>query len=585
MPFTVGKLIEGRQKPIVTTADQPLQEALTRMLEHGYSQLPVVDADGKPIAMITSDSVVRALNNLRVKTSDLRVYDALTKKPHEYRPEDEIFDVLDALRDSSAVLIVDGKRELVGIVTSWDTMEYFRQRAQDTMYVQEIEDALKNYINAAFTQPSGDIDEDKRTAAIDEITPSNQDLRGPFQQALVAYLQLQGDPQPKPHGQSVSDAFKKHLYRKQNPKPWEKLTLYEYIELFLHSSRWSAYQPIFRLDHKSIREMLTSVLHTRNDLAHFRTEISTKQRDELWFCKDWLLRHEPAVAKAFLVQPIPPAAVPSPAESDVQEAQPEVQFNDADAQATPEEAVSSNDSRYAPLAIYLQSINRREPRVEFTFGDIERIIGDELPPSARRMRAWWANDAQSHVQSQEWLNVGWRVATINMGEERVTFARIEERQRAYIDFFSPLLTMLREANAFPIWNTTPDGASWLGIATLRKGGTSIAGFNFAFTRTRQFRIELYIDSGDQGQNKQLFDALNGRKEQIEQELGASLSWERLPEKRASRIAVYHDVFITADEADLAALRVWAVEMMIRFHDVMQRHVIDLQPGAFAAPQP
>jgi hypothetical protein len=50
--------------------------------------------------------------------------------------------------------------------------------------------------------------------------------------------------------------------------------------------------------------MLKSVLDTRNDLAHFRTEISTHQRDELRFCREWLLRHEPAVAAAFVDQQI-----------------------------------------------------------------------------------------------------------------------------------------------------------------------------------------------------------------------------------------------------------------------------------------
>jgi hypothetical protein len=162
---------------------------------------------------------------------------------------------------------------------------------------------------------------------------------------------------------------------------------------------------------------------------------------------------------------------------------------------TPVEGISSQDSRYAPLAIHLQSLPRRQEKVEVTFDDIERIIGDELPPSARQLHTWWANDAKSHLQSQEWLNVGWRVATLNMTEERGTFARIEERQRAYIDFYSSLLAVLRDMATFSIWNINPDGANWIGIGRLRQGGNQIAGFNFAFTRTRQFRVELYIDLG------------------------------------------------------------------------------------------
>ena len=124
----------------------------------------------------------------------------------------------------------------------------------------------------------------------------------------------------------------------------------------------------------------------------------------------------------------------------------------------------------------------------------------------------------------------------------------------------------------------------MSIAALRKGGNQIAGFNFSFARTRQFRVELYIDSGKREQNKALFDALYDRKEQIEQEIGTPLAWERISEKRASRIAVYRDVFITASDTDLQELRDWATATMIRFHDVMEAHVVALQPGTFATPQ-
>jgi CBS domain-containing protein len=48
MAFTVQNLIEGRSKPIVARPDQSLDAVLTTMLEHGYSQLPIVDPDDHP---------------------------------------------------------------------------------------------------------------------------------------------------------------------------------------------------------------------------------------------------------------------------------------------------------------------------------------------------------------------------------------------------------------------------------------------------------------------------------------------------------------------------------------------------------
>jgi predicted transcriptional regulator len=61
------------------------QKALELMIEHDYSQLPVVDRESKIVEekgkayMVTSDSVLRTLNRFDTKTSDLhlRVADAM----------------------------------------------------------------------------------------------------------------------------------------------------------------------------------------------------------------------------------------------------------------------------------------------------------------------------------------------------------------------------------------------------------------------------------------------------------------------------------------------------------------------------
>jgi CBS domain-containing protein len=564
MPFTVQNLIDGRPDPVVARIDQPLHTVLTIMLEHGYSQLPVVDSRQQPIGMITSDSVMRALKNLRVSGAELLVADVMTKKPSTYRPEDDIFDLLGALHDQPAVVVVNGTHELIGIVTSWDTMEYFRQRAQDMMYVQEIEDTLKRYLTAAFTRPAGTLDVDARAVAIDAITPSNSDLRGSFQRALLDYVQRAGMAETKLNNQHVTAAFEAHLYRKQTPKAWEKLSLDEYITLLLHDQQWAQFAPIFRLDRAALRALLESVRTTRNDLAHFRTDITTRQRDELRFCKEWLLRHEEAVVAAFggdeaLAIDLPAADQP---------------VSSGDPVRVPADELAPGDSRYAPLALYLEGV--QQDQVQLTFQEIERILGDSLPASARQWRSWWANDTTRHPHAQEWLTVGWRVARIAMTEERVTFARIKEREQAYIAFYSQLLADLRAQTSMPLGNANLDGVSWMTVAPLISDGAGVGGFNFAFARTRQFRVELYIDTGNYDRNKQFFDALYIHHDQIDQDLGATVTWQRLDSKRASRVSVAHDVFITAPEAELAALRAWAVDMMVRFYAVMTHQSQALQ---------
>lgn len=79
-------------------------------------------------------------------------------------------------------------------------------------------------------------------------------------------------------------------------------------------------------------------------------------------------------------------------------------------------------SKYAPLGRYLAAQPSSEVRL--TFAEIERILGDTLPRSAHHHRAWWANERNGpHPHARIWMGAGWRVASVNLTAEKVTFAR------------------------------------------------------------------------------------------------------------------------------------------------------------------
>jgi hypothetical protein len=57
-------------------------------------------------------------------------------------------------------------------------------------------------------------------------------------------------------------------------------------------------------------------------------------------------------------------------------------------------------SKYAPLGDHLRKATGNE--VKLTFGQIEEIIGTDLPPSASKHDEWWQNSrpgSDSHVQA------------------------------------------------------------------------------------------------------------------------------------------------------------------------------------------
>jgi len=160
------------------------------------------------------------------------------------------------------------------------------------------------------------------------------------------------------------------------------------------------------------------------------------------------------------------------------------------------------------------------------------------------------------------------VAQVSAAEQRVVFARIAGREKAYIDFFSALQAEVRAKTGFPLKSVWPDGQSWLTVAGLPENRAQCLYFVVSFARNGRFRVELYIDTTDQAKNKRTFDLLYADREQFHVTVGEQLSWERLSDKRASRIALYHPGSITDDEETLAGLRTWAVDTMARFYKTL-----------------
>ncbi len=117
-------------------------------------------------------------------------------------------------------------------------------------------------------------------------------------------------------------------------------------------------------------------------------------------------------------------------------------------------------------------------------------------------------------------------------------------------------------------STTTPAREWPSQSWANYGsGLSGVPYGAAFSSDGRFRVEIYISQGDGEENKKLFDWLAERRQKIETELGASLEWDRLDNRQASRIAVYRPGVIDAQEATLAELRSWAVENLLSFKKV------------------
>lgn len=77
-------------------------------------------------------------------------------------------------------------------------------------------------------------------------------------------------------------------------------------------------------------------------------------------------------------------------------------------------------SSYAAIGERLKEVEGDE--VTLGFDEIEEAIGRELPQSAHRHRAWWAN-TDTHSQALTWLSAGWKVDSADLEKRTVTFVR------------------------------------------------------------------------------------------------------------------------------------------------------------------
>lgn len=79
-------------------------------------------------------------------------------------------------------------------------------------------------------------------------------------------------------------------------------------------------------------------------------------------------------------------------------------------------------SKYAPLTRHLRAANA--DRLAMTFAELEGLLGFALPPSARKHRAWWANNPQSHVNAAAWYQAGYQSQAVDLETEKLMFVKL-----------------------------------------------------------------------------------------------------------------------------------------------------------------
>lgn len=192
--------------------------------------------------------------------------------------------------------------------------------------------------------------------------------------------------------------------------------------------------------------------------------------------------------------------------------------------------------------IWLNESTRED--ISFFGVEVELLVIDESRP---------APHFRVVVEPNEWQKQA--AASSSAPSER------GERYRAF--WRRALEELLRRESG--VTTASPDRVppnNWYGISIGRSGFQDNFVFGWESGGGSHVRIELYIDVGDQAENKRAFDAFHAEKEAIEAEFGEPLVWTRRDDIRASRIYASRPGSIELSDDQLDEVLDWGVDRML-----------------------
>jgi CBS domain-containing protein len=244
----VKQVIPEEQELVTFDAEQTARESLALMLEMNLSQVPVVEGS-EVLGVFSYRSFIVAVMKLPSNERDI-----LSLPIEEFMEElrfAQISDELTALIDEFDVkdaVLVGVQDKLQGIVTTVDALRYFYQVASPYVILREIELSIRELIRIS-------VDKDQMIHAI---------------------------------GKSLGAHYKKQ--DREIPDDLEQLTFNDYVMLLRFQGTWNLFQPAFGGTSNTTYTRIKELPRLRNDVFHFKRELTAEEYDQLRDCRDWLLR-------------------------------------------------------------------------------------------------------------------------------------------------------------------------------------------------------------------------------------------------------------------------------------------------------
>jgi CBS domain-containing protein len=247
----INRIIPANQRLFTIPPQMPAREALALLQEYGFSQAPVVSG-GEVLGVFSyrafskkaAAATLQEWTQQKTAPGDLPV-DEFLEQFEFARVTDEMLQVFDAMDRDNGVLIGSPER-LQGILTPMDFLRYLYNIASPFVMLWEIELALRELIRFAVSEEE------------------------------LAYCITK----------SLS-----HLYKPPNrlPSTLEQMTFGDYQLLISHSDNWTKFESILGGPRTRTSAKLKQISELRNDLFHFKRQVTVQDHETLNDHRTWLL--------------------------------------------------------------------------------------------------------------------------------------------------------------------------------------------------------------------------------------------------------------------------------------------------------
>jgi CBS domain-containing protein len=244
----LGRILPEKQSLITCTPNTPASEALTLMHKHGVSQLPVAMGE-RVLGVFSYRSFARSVTAMgdellkeKQLPGELAVEECMEpgKFSHISASVSELFETI----DKHDVVLIGTPSRIVGVLTAIDVLRYLYGVASPFVLIAEIEITLR---------------------------------------ALIAFS-VEQDVLRK-----CCDRCLKHYSDDKRPYALTDMTFSDYVQIVGHGESWELFKHVFGGSRVRTSTKLNKVKDLRNDVFHFRREITVQEYEELVDLRQWML--------------------------------------------------------------------------------------------------------------------------------------------------------------------------------------------------------------------------------------------------------------------------------------------------------